>query len=47
LWAQYSDAVWTNWPTEEPGTPKTLPSTWSGYWQMGGLLTLINLKLAE
>jgi peptide/nickel transport system substrate-binding protein len=46
LWAQYSDAVWTNWPSESPEAPKTLPSTWSGYWQLGGLMTLINLRSA-
>jgi peptide/nickel transport system substrate-binding protein len=47
LWAQYSNAVWTNWPSAADGTPKTLPTTWSGYWQLGGLETLINLKLVE
>jgi peptide/nickel transport system substrate-binding protein len=46
LWAQYSDAVWTNWPSAADGTPKTLPTTWSGYWQLGGLMTLINLRSA-
>jgi len=44
LWAQYSNAVWTNWPSDAEGATKTLPSTWSGYWQMGGLMTLINLQ---
>jgi len=44
LWAQYSTAVWTNWPDEKSAAP-TLPTTWSGYWQLGGLQTLINLKL--
>ncbi len=44
LWAQFSSAVWTNWPTEGV---TTLPSTWSGYWQLGGLQTLINLKPAS
>jgi peptide/nickel transport system substrate-binding protein len=43
LWAQYSNAHWTNWPAEATGTP-TLPTTWSGYWQLGGLQTLINLE---
>lgn len=47
LWAQYSNAVWTNWPSEAEGAGKTLPSTWSGYWQMGGLLTLTNLQPAQ
>ncbi|MFZ0492602.1 MAG: ABC transporter substrate-binding protein [Acidimicrobiia bacterium] len=44
LWAQFSNAVWTNWPTEDSASP-TLPTTWSGYWQLGGLETLINLEL--
>jgi peptide/nickel transport system substrate-binding protein len=47
LWAQYSNAVWTNWPSAAEGAGKTLPTTWSGYWQLGGLQTLIDLKLAE
>ncbi|MEA3377162.1 MAG: ABC transporter substrate-binding protein, partial [Chloroflexota bacterium] len=46
LWAQWSTSVWTNWPTAAEDTPNTLPSTWSGYWQMGGLQTLINLEPA-
>ena len=45
LWAQFSTATWTNWPTET-SVNQSLPSTWSGYWQLGGLQTLINLKLA-
>ena len=45
LWAQYSDSTWTNWPDENSASP-TLPTTWSGYWQLGGLQTLINLELA-
>jgi peptide/nickel transport system substrate-binding protein len=44
LWAQWNNSTWTNWPTEASDTPKTLPTTWSGYWQLGGLQTLINLK---
>ncbi len=44
LWAQFSTSSWTNWPTAAEGTPKTLPTTWSGYWQLGGLNTLINIK---
>ena len=47
LWAQFSDAVWTNWPTEAANDPARLPTTWSGYWQLGGLLTLIELELAQ
>jgi peptide/nickel transport system substrate-binding protein len=43
MWAQWSNSSWTNWPTENSSAP-TLPTTWSGYWQLGGLMTLINLK---
>ena len=43
LWAQFSNTTWTNWPAEGSTNP-TLPTTWSGYWQLGGLMTLINLK---
>jgi len=46
LWAQFSSAVWTNWPTEDADTA-ALPCTWNGYWQMGGLQMLIELELAE
>ena len=44
LWAQFSNSTWTNWPSEAADSPHTLPSTWSGYWQMGGLLTLTALE---
>ena len=43
MWSQWSNSSWTNWPTENSGAP-TLPTTWSGYWQLGGLMTLINLQ---
>ncbi len=43
MWAQFSNSSWTNWPTDG-GTNPGLPTTWSGYWQLGGLKTLINLK---
>jgi peptide/nickel transport system substrate-binding protein len=46
LWSQFSESTWTNWPSET-STNQTLPTTWSGYWQMGGLMTLINLKPAQ
>lgn len=45
LWSQFSTSSWTSWPDENATNP-TLPTTWSGYWQMGGLMTLINLKPA-
>jgi peptide/nickel transport system substrate-binding protein len=43
LWAQFNESTWAGFPTE-PAT--TLPSTWSGYWQLGGLETLIHLQPA-
>lgn len=45
-WAQFSSAIWTNWPTEDADTPNYPPVTWSGYWQLGGLLMLTELELA-
>ena len=47
LWAQFSDSVWTNWPMDGANDPVRLPTTWSGYWQLGGLLTLTELELAS
>lgn len=46
LWAQYNTSVWTNWPSAESGSPDHFPSTWGGFWQMGGLHTLANIELA-
>ena len=47
MWAQYSNAVWTNWPVDGDNTPSRLPTTWSGYWQLGGLMMLCELELAN
>jgi len=47
LWAQVNNSVWTNWPSATEDTPNYLPCTWSGYWQMGGLLMLTELELAK
>jgi peptide/nickel transport system substrate-binding protein len=44
LWAQWNDSAWSNWPNADAAAPKTLPTSWSGYWQLGGLQTLIGLK---
>lgn len=43
LWAQYSNAVWTNWPTDAADTPSAYPSTWGGYFSMGGIHTLASI----
>jgi peptide/nickel transport system substrate-binding protein len=45
-WAQWpssNTAVWKNFPSTSSDKP-TYPITWSGYWQTGGLATLINLQ---
>jgi peptide/nickel transport system substrate-binding protein len=44
MWSQASNAVWTNWPSD--GGSHFLPTTWRGYWQMGGLRMLDALQLA-
>ena len=45
LWAQYNTSTWENWPTEG-GDSEAYPSTWGGFWQMGGLRTLAALQPA-
>jgi peptide/nickel transport system substrate-binding protein len=47
LWSQASNSVWTNWPSAAAGSPHYVPSTWRGYWQMGAVLMLTQLKLAH
>src|SRR5450756_1800987 len=44
LWSQVSNAVWTNWPSSADGSSHHLPTTWNGYWQMGAVLMLTELK---
>jgi peptide/nickel transport system substrate-binding protein len=46
-WSQASNAVWTNWPSSASGSPHYMPVTWRGYWQMGAVLMLTTLKLAQ
>lgn len=43
LWAQFSTSTWTNWPVDGSGSA-ALPASWNGYWQLGGMLTLIELE---
>ena len=43
MWSQVSNVVWTNWPSDEG--EHVLPATWNGYWQMGAIKMLTNLKL--
>lgn len=44
LWAQYSNAVWTNWPSSADDANHYLPATWRGYWNMTGILMLSELE---
>jgi peptide/nickel transport system substrate-binding protein len=46
VWSQASNAVWTNWPSAATGSPHYVPCTWRGYWNMGAVLMLTELKLA-
>jgi peptide/nickel transport system substrate-binding protein len=46
LWSQYSNAVWTNWPSAEQGAPNHLPTTWRGYLQRGAIKMLTELRPA-
>ena len=46
LWSQANNATWTNWPSASAGSPHYVPATWRGYWQMGAVLMLTQLKLA-
>ena len=43
-WAQYSNAVWTNWPASDDTANHYLPVTWRGYWNMTSILMLCDLK---
>ncbi len=44
MWAQYSNAVWTNWPSSAEGANHYLPTTWRGYWNMTAIRMLTELK---
>jgi len=43
-WSQVNNSVWTNWPSDKGN--QFQPATWNGYWQMGAIFMLTNLKLA-
>lgn len=46
MWAQYSNTVWTNWPSAAEDANHYLPSSWRGYWNLSGLQMLLELKPA-
>jgi peptide/nickel transport system substrate-binding protein len=41
-WSQVNNSVWTNWPNNVNN--QIQPATWNGYWQMGAIYMLTNLK---
>jgi peptide/nickel transport system substrate-binding protein len=47
LWSQYNNGVWTNWPSAAEGSPKYLPATWRGYWNMGAIFMLTEIEPAN
>jgi peptide/nickel transport system substrate-binding protein len=44
LWAQYSETVWTGWPSA--GGREVFPTSWRDYWQMGSIYMLAALTPA-
>ncbi len=44
MWSQYSNAVWTNWPSSAEDANHYLPVTWRGYWNMTAILMLCDLE---
>jgi peptide/nickel transport system substrate-binding protein len=43
-WSQVNNSVWTNWPSDM--TYHVQPATWNGYWQMGAIYMLTEIKPA-
>ena len=41
-WSQVNNSVWTNWPSDKG--VQVQPATWNGYWNMGAIYMLTNLK---
>jgi peptide/nickel transport system substrate-binding protein len=43
VWSQVNNSVWTGFPSD--GGNQVLPATWNGYWNMGAVLLLTQIKL--
>jgi peptide/nickel transport system substrate-binding protein len=41
-WSQVNNTYWTNWPSSTGN--QVQPATWNGYWQMGAIYMLTNIK---
>lgn len=46
LWSQVNDTVWTNWPADTAGAPRSFPTTWNNYWEKGAIYTLTQIRPA-
>ncbi|HUS70545.1 MAG TPA: ABC transporter substrate-binding protein [Anaerolineae bacterium] len=46
MWAQWSSAVWTNWPGSGEDANHYTPATWNQYWNMTAILMLTELEPA-
>lgn len=44
IWSQANNSVWTNWPSSTSANNKYMAVAWGGYWQMGAIFMLTNLK---
>jgi peptide/nickel transport system substrate-binding protein len=42
IWSQVNNSVWTGFPSSTGN--QVLPATWNGYWQMGAVLMLTQIK---
>jgi peptide/nickel transport system substrate-binding protein len=42
VWSQVNNSVWTNFPSDTGN--QVLPATWNGYWNMGAVLMLTQIK---
>ncbi len=42
-WSQVNNSTWTNWPSSTSAVDAQ-PATWNGYWQMGAIFMLTQIK---
>ncbi|GAA2388652.1 ABC transporter substrate-binding protein [Nonomuraea africana] len=47
LWSQTTSSVWTNWPSSAPDAPKSAPTMWRNWLELGGILTLTEIQPAK
>ncbi|GGS68065.1 ABC transporter substrate-binding protein [Planobispora rosea] len=44
LWSQVSNTTWKNWPSSVGNAPKTAPTMWRNWMELGGFETLTQLQ---